>query len=175
MTKAMEFGQGVDAPRRQRIAVVALTAFMVAVAFQWILMARGNYEVWRFEVIAIELPIAFVVAFLTLPVDRLDAWGAEWAAQYLPKREGMLYYVLSILPTVAARAAIMTICLSIPNVLLIPPFVYREEVAFAPVAVLVRFLADIPQGIALCLAARLLVEYRFARKEKSEATPRGDA
>ena len=171
MTETMQYQLGTDVPRKQRIVTVVVTAVVVAIAFQAILMARGNYDVWRFEVVAIELPVAIVAAFLTLPADKLDAWGAEWAAQYAPSRTGALYRVLSVLPTVAVRAAIMTACLSIPNALIIPPVVYREEVAFAPVAVLVQFLADIPQGIALCLAVRLFVERWFARQRKSEVAP----
>ena len=159
---------GSQLSRKGRLKLIALSAVLVASAFQWILMARGNYEVWHFEIAAVELVVALVASFVASIFDGLDERGAQWAAQFVPSREGALYHVLSILPSVAARAALMTACLAIPNATVIPPLVYREEVGFAPVAVLMRFLADIPQGFALCLVARLFVDWLDGLRKKRD-------
>lgn len=151
--------------RKERITLALLSAVVVSLAFQWILMARGNYETWRIEVTAIELVVGLVSSLVASVFDGLDERGAVWAAQYVPERKGTLYHLLSILPATAARAALMTACLSIPNATVVPTLIYHEEIGFAPVAVLVRFLADIPQAIVLCLAVRLFVEWHAKRAE----------
>ena len=157
--------KGTMAPltRRQRLVVTVASAVVVAVAFQAMTIARNNYNLWRLEFMAIEVATTLVGSILANLVGGMEERSEAWAARYVRPEQGFWYRVLANLPLATVRAAIMTALVSIPNAAFIPQAIYRETVVMPPLAVIVRFLADIPQAILLCLAVLMLVR-RFVRE-----------
>lgn len=144
--------------RHQQIALTVGSAVAVALAFQGMLMARNNYSLWRFEVMAFELGLALAGSLLANLVPGMDERGRQWAERYQSINARWLSYLLNILPGVLVRAALMTLCLSAVNATIVPISIYRETVDLPLLAVFIRFLADIPTATCLCLAVRCAVE-----------------
>lgn len=143
--------------RRQKLVLTIGSAILVAVAFQAMLMARNNYSLWRFEVTAYEMGLALVGSLLANLVPGLDDRGRQWASTYEDLNKNWLNHLNAILPGVLVRAALMTLCLSAVNATVIPLNIYRETVELPVLAVFVRFLADIPAAVLLCLIVRIAV------------------
>lgn len=156
-------GAIVPLTRKQRLVVTVASAVVVAVAFQAMTIARNNYNLWRLEFMALEMATTLVGSFLANLAGGIEHSGAAWAARYLRPEQGFWYRVLANLPAATVRAAIMTALVSIPNAAYVPVAFYRETVELPPLAVVVRFLADIPQAILLCLAVLMLVR-RFVKE-----------
>lgn len=144
--------------RKQLLLVTVISAVVVALAFQGMHMARNNYSLWRYEFTGIELAVALVASFVANLFGDMDERGYAWAAGYLPARRGLAFDILAALPFSTVRAVLMTACLSIPNALIVPTVIYREEVKAPVLSVIVRFLADIPQAIILCTLVFVLVK-----------------
>lgn len=144
--------------RTQRIVLTVGSAVAVALAFQGMMMARNNYNLWRLEVMAYEMGLALAGSLLANLVPGMDELGKRWAAPYESLNSGWFTHLVSILPGVLVRAALMTICLSAVNATVIPMNIYRETVELPVLAVFIRFLADIPTATILCLAVRYAVE-----------------
>lgn len=159
---------GADARKRQLVITVA-TALFTAVVFQAKTMAYNNYSLWRIEFMAIEWLVALAASFgANLAGDR-DERGANWAASFVPTREGWLYQLLSKLPAAVLRGAIITAFLSIPNATVVPTMIYRETIGNPVIAVIVRFLADVPTGIVCSLLSRHVAERRMDRRAEKTA------
>ena len=149
---------------RQRRTLALVSALVVAVAFQGMTIARNNYSLWRPEFTAIELAVALVASFVAgLVVGRFEQEGPAWAARYVDEDAGWPYLVLGLLPAASVRAAVMTALLTPVNAVAVPVLIYRETVAAPLLAIPVRFLADIPQAILLCLAVMLVLRHRWQR------------
>lgn len=142
---------------RPSLSVALLSAVLVSLAFQAITMARNEYIIWRFEFTALELAVAVASSLAAGAFRGLDERGEAWASGYA-QPGSWAHGVLRVLPSVAARAALMTACLALVNATVVPTFIYHEPVEGPVLAVPVRFLADIPQGFLLCLVARLSVD-----------------
>lgn len=150
--------------REQWTRVATLCALVISIAFQAMTIARNNYTLWNPEFIAIETVVAIASSLLAnLAMGGLEERGAAWARTYVHEGNGLLYRILAALPLSAVRAAIMTACLSAVNATLVPIVLFRETVEMPPVAIVIRFLADIPQAIFLCLVVYLL----FTRPKKA--------
>ncbi|MBP3892469.1 MAG: hypothetical protein J6D34_00330 [Atopobiaceae bacterium] len=149
--------------RKQRRAVTIYSALVVCVAFFAITIARNNYNLWSPEFFVIELVVALLSSLLASRVTGMEERGFDWAAQYLTPNDGLAFKILRLLPVATCRAAIMTACLSVVNATVVPMLIYRETVAMPVLAVPIRFLADIPQGILLCLTVLLVVDRRVPR------------
>ena len=156
-------GQIVPLTRKQRLVVTVASALAVAVAFQAMTIARNNYNLWRLEFMAVDVAATLVGSFLANLAGDIEGRGEAWASQYLRPEQGFWYRVLANLPAATVRAAIMTALVSIPNAAFLPVAIYRETVELPPLAVLIRFLADIPQAVLICLAVLMLVR-RFVRE-----------
>lgn len=144
--------------RTQRIVLTVGSAVAVALAFQGMMMARNNYNLWRLEVMAYEMALALAGSCLANYVPGMDELGQRWAAPYVRLNSAWFTHLVSILPSVLVRAALMTIFLSAVNATIIPVNIYRETVELPVLAVFIRFLADIPTATILCLAVRYAVE-----------------
>ena len=146
---------------KKAIALTIGSAIAAGLACVAIATARQGWANWQLELVGIDLAAALVASFLANLVRGMDERGAAWAATYVspdaPSKQG-LYHVLSVLPGVAVRAAMMTACLAAVNATIVTTMVFRETVVLPPLAVLIRFLADIPQVFAVCLVVRLLVD-----------------
>ena len=149
--------QPVGMGRKKKIALTIGSAVAVGLACVSIATARQGWVYWRLELVAIDLAAALVGSLLANLVKGTEERGAAWAAS-LVQGEGGLYHLLSVLPGVAVRAAIMTACLAACNATVVMTEVFRETVVLPPLAVLIRFLADIPQAFVICLVVRLLVD-----------------
>ena len=147
--------------RKKAIALTVGSAIAAGIVCVAIATARQGWVYWRLELVGIDLAAALVASLLANLARGMDKHGAAWAATYVspddPSKQG-LYHVLSVLPGVAVRAAVMTACLAAFNATIVMTMVFRETVVLPPLAVLVRFLADIPQVFAVCLVVRLLVD-----------------
>ena len=144
-----------DRERWTRIAMV--TALVVSVAFYAMTIVRNNYTLWNPEFLAVELVVAFISSMLAnFAMNGLEERGAAWARTYIRSGKGLLFRILSALPACAVRAAIMVACLSIVNATAVPMVLFRETVNMPLVAIIIRFLADIPQGLFLCLVVYLV-------------------
>lgn len=153
-----------------RSVVTVASAVLVSVVFQAIAIARNNYTFWSPEFTGIELSIALLASFVASRVRGMDERGEAWASSYA-EQGSWLHRLLRLLPAVAARAAILTAALSVVNATVVPMLLYRETVVVPVLAVLLRFLADIPQGFVVCLVVRLLVERACSRERRmSEGT-----
>ncbi len=148
-----------------RSVVTVASAVLVSVVFQAIAIARNNYTFWSPEFTGIELSIALLASFVASRVRGMDERGEAWASSYA-EQGSWLHGLLGLLPAVAARAAILTAALSVVNATVVPMLLYRETVVAPVLAVLMRFLADIPQGFAVCLVVRLLVGSTCARERR---------
>lgn len=153
-----------EAARREKLVVTVVSAIVVALVFQGITMARNNYSAWRFEFTAIELVVALAASFAANLVPGLDERGHAWAQANLLAPGSLANRLVQVLPAVLVRAALMCACLSIPNATYVPMVIYREEVASPVLAVIARFLSDIPQAVVACLAVLLLVQRHYRRK-----------
>ena len=151
------------AHRRRTLFITVARAILVSVVLQAVTIARNNYNLWRFSFMAIELSVALVSSFAANYVRGIEERAKAWAKSYVPDETGWLYKLLSVLPVASVRAAIMCACLSIPNATLIPIVIYREAIMLPPVAVIVRFLADLPQCVIICTAVTLIVDWLAAQ------------
>ena len=145
-----------------RIATAAM-AIAMALFLQWKMMAYYNYSLWRVEVIAIFMIVALMSSFAASLIGGLADRGRAWASSYVSDSSSWLYDLLSVLPAVAVRAAVMCACLSVANVVVVTSNTYREDVGFYPAAVLVRFLADYPQSVLVCLAVLYVIRWLASR------------
>ena len=168
----MDNAKGTRVARRGgTLALTIVSAVVVAVAFVAMTMVRHNYDHLPLEFVAIELAVALVASFVASMVSKgLDERGAAWAAKYVQPGPGPLYTLMSVLPSVATRAAIITACLSIPNATYVATELFRETVVMPPLAVLIRFLADIPQALLLCLAVRMALQRSRSKEVAEEST-----
>ena len=157
-----------DAPvmddRKKKLWLTVASAVAVAVVFQAQTMAYNNYNVWRLQFTVLELACALAGSFGANLVQGIEERGVTWAKGLVPSQEGWLFHLLSVLPAVCVRAAIICAFVSIPNATAVPMLIYREEVVLPPLAVLIRFLGDLPAAVVVCLAARLLVERYVLRQ-----------
>ncbi len=151
------------AHRRRTLFITVASAILVSVVLQAVTIARNNYNLWRLSFMAIELCVALVSSFAANYVRGIEERAKAWAKSYVPDETGWLYKLLSVLPVASVRAAIMCACLSIPNATLIPIVIYREAIMLPPVAVIVRFLADLPQCVIICTAVTLIVDWLAAQ------------
>ncbi|MBR3234842.1 MAG: hypothetical protein IKG11_04415 [Atopobiaceae bacterium] len=144
---------------QKRIVLTVGSAVLVAVAFVAMTMARKNYDVLYAEFVVLELGVSLAASIAANFVHGLDERGAALAAQYAGNETGGLWHhVLSVLPSVAVRAAIITACLAAVNATVVTGGIYREEVTAPVLAVIIRFLADIPQALVICLVVRLAID-----------------
>ena len=151
------------AHRRRTFFITVASAILVSLVLQAVTIARNNYNLWRLSFMAIELGVALVSSFAANYVRGIEERAKAWAQSYVPGETSWLYKLLSVLPVATVRAAIMCACLSIPNATLIPIVIYRETVMLPPVAVIVRFLADLPQCVIICTAVKLIVDWLAAQ------------
>lgn len=148
---------------RQRRQVTIASALVVCVAFVAMAIARNNYDLWAPKFYVIELVVATLASILAGCLDGMEERGYRWASTYLTQSDSLLFEVVRLLPVAACRAAIMTACLSIVNATVVPTLIFRETVEMPVLAVPIRFLADIPQCILLCLIVLLVVDRKSAR------------
>ena len=139
-------------------------AVIVALVFQAMTMARNNYSTWRLSFIGLELAVALASSFAANAVKGLDARGESWARIYLSNESSLLFKIMAALPAAAARGAILCACLSAVNATVVPVVIYREEIGNPVIAIIVRFLADIPQAILICLLVTLGIRYLVRKK-----------
>ena len=151
---------------RPSLSVALLSALFVSVAFQAMTIARNNYNLWRLEFMAIEVCVAVASSWVGGVLAGSDERGDAWTSRYA-RCGSRLHGLLRVLPSVAVRAAVMTACLAVVNATAVPMLIYHEVVVAPVLAVPIRFLADIPQGFALCLAARLLVDMVVRREAEA--------
>ena len=154
-------GQDAGMERKKLIAITVGSAIAAGIVCVAIATARQGWLNWRLELVGIDLAVAVVASFLANLVKGMDERGAAWASAYVSpddQSKRALYHVLSILPSVAVRAAIIAACLAAFNATIVMTMVFREAVVLPPLAVIIRFLADIPQVFAICLVVRLLVD-----------------
>ena len=155
--------------RKRQLMLTAVSAIVVAVAFQAKTMAYNNYNLWRLEFMAIEWLVALAGSFGANLVRDVDERGVAWADSYVPARTGWLYDLLRMLPAAAVRGALVCAFVSIPNATVIPIVIYRETIGNPVIAVLMRFLADVPLAIVLCLAVRAVMEWRLGKQPQTQA------
>ena len=158
MEPTTQEAQATGMGRKKKLALTIGSAVAVGLAFVSIATARQGWAHWRFDLVAIDLAAALVGSLLANLARGTEERGATWATSLMGQSEGGLYHLLSVLPGVAVRAAIMTACLSALNATVVTTEVFRETVVLPPLAVLIRFLADIPQAFVVCLVVRLLVD-----------------
>lgn len=144
------------------------TAVIVAVVFQAMTMARNNYSLWRLSFMGLELAVAVASSYAANAVKGLDARGAAWARSYLDDESSLLFKITAALPAAAARAGIMCACLSAVNATVVPVAIYRETIGNPVIAVIVRFLADIPQAVFLCLLVMLAIDHLVEREAEQQ-------
>ena len=157
-----------DAGRRKLPLTIA-SAVVVALLFQAKTIAYNNYSMWRLSFMAIEWCVALLGSSCANLVRDMERRSEDWAASYVPTREGWLYRLLSVLPAATVRGAIIAAFLSIPNATVMPTMIYRETIGNPVVAVIVRFLADVPTAIVICVAVRLVVDRHFAKVAARQA------
>ena len=150
--------------RKDVLLLTVASALAVAVGFQAMMMAYNNYNLWRLEVMALEVPVALAASFGANLLRGVEERSRAWALGYVPEGAGWLFELLRIVPPVLVRAAMMAAFLAVPNATAIPAIVYRESFGNPVIAVLMRFLADLPAAVVLCLVVRLLVERRARRR-----------
>lgn len=153
---------------RQKRTVTIASALVICVAFVAMTIARNNYNIWSPEFIALDAVLAFVGSFIASKTLDLEEPGMRWAAKYLTPSNGLAFRVVRMLPMATGRAAIMTAILSVVNATVVPMVFYRETVEHPILSVPVRFLADIPQAVLLCLAVLLVVDWRTRKKMASK-------
>lgn len=164
-SEPLQDGQSAGMGRKKLAVLTVGSAIAAAIVCVAIATARQGWVFWRLEQVGIDLAAALVASLLANLVKGTDERGAVWAATYVsPDDQGKrgLYHMLSILPSVAIRAAIITAVLAAFNATIVMTRVFRETVVLPPLAVLIRFLADIPQVFVVCLVVRLLVD-RFVQ------------
>lgn len=144
--------------KRPRLVVTIASAVLVALAFQGMTMARNNYNLWRLEFMLPEMALALVSSIAANAVKGLDERGRAWARDFAGLDGGLPFRIVSLLPSAAVRGGIMCACLSAINATVIPTVIYRETIGNPVIAVIVRFLADIPQAVFICLMVRLVVD-----------------
>lgn len=166
---AMTDGNSMIDDRRYLLKLTVASAIVVAVFFQSKTIAYNNYNLWRFTVMGIECGVALVGSFAANLVRGMDERGEAWAASYVTSRKGWFYHLLSLLPAAAVRGALITALVSIPNATFIPLTIYREDIGNPVIAVITRFLADIPLAIVLCVVTKLVLDGYLARKAAKQA------
>ena len=152
--------------RKQRRTVTIASALVICLAFTAMTVVRNNYDLWCPELFVIDLVVAMISSILASQVTGMEERAYDWASRYLTPNDGLAFRILRLLPVATCRAAIMTAFLSVVNATFIPMVIYRETIEMPVLAVPFRFLADIPQGILLCLAVLLAVEWKAKRAAK---------
>ena len=158
--QAVQAAEPLAFSRKQQLILTVVSAVVVAVAFQAKAMAYNYYNLWRLNFMAIEWLVALAGSFGANLVQGMDERGLAWASGYVPAREGWLYQLLRMLPAVAVRGALICAFLSVPNATVIPTMIYRETIGNPVIAVIARFLADVPLAVVLCLVVRVVMERR---------------
>lgn len=157
-------------PIRTLVELAVATALLVSVVFQAKTMAYNNYSLWRLEFTALEFVVALASACVVRVGDIVVPRGEQWASSYVSRDSGWLWSVLANLLPAAVCAAVMTALLSMANVLVVAQVFYRETVEAIPLAILMRFLADLPTAFVVCLAVRLAyphVKRRWEQRRRS--------
>lgn len=152
--------------RKDLLVLTVVSAVAAALVCVSIATARQGWRNWRLELVLMDLGAALVGSFVANLFKGLDERGTAWASTYVSPnapRGRVLHHVLSVLPGVAVRAAVMTACLAAVNATAVQALVFREEISMPVLAIPIRFLADIPQVFAVCLLVRLLAE-RYAQR-----------
>ena len=153
---------------RQKRTVTIASALVICIAFVAMTIARNNYNIWSPEFIALDAVLAFVGSFIASKTLDLEEPGMRWASKYLTPSNGLAFRIMRMLPMATGRAAIMTAILSVVNATVVPMVFYRETVEHPILSVPVRFLADIPQAVLLCLAVLLVVDWRARKRMASK-------
>lgn len=167
--KVAQAGEASAPSKWQRLVVAVVCAVVVALALQGITMARNNYSLWRLEFTAIDVVVALVASLAADLVGGLDERGHRWAQDNLLKPGTFAYRVVQALPSALVRGALIAACAAIPNATYVTMVIYREKVESPVLAVIARFLSDIPQAVLLCLVVTLLVQWCFRRKASAAA------
>ena len=155
-------------PTRELVELAVATALAVSLAFQAKTMAYNNYGTFKLEFFALEFVVALGAACVVRVGDIAVARGARWASSYVSRESGWPWHLLASLPPAALCATVMCALLSVANVAVVKQVFYRETVELLPVAILMRFLADIPTAVAACLVVRLAypkLRRRLAKKQ----------
>lgn len=160
-------------PQIKLVVLAVLSAVAVALFFQAKTIAYNNYGPWDLRFCALELAVGLASACLVRAGDLARGRGERWAARYVEPGSGWLWDVLSTIAPAALCATVMTLLLSVANVLVVAQVFYRETVAMPPLAIIARFLADLPHAFLLCLLVRLgmiAVERRASQRQKAAAS-----
>ncbi|MDI9589547.1 MAG: hypothetical protein QM302_00620 [Acidobacteriota bacterium] len=162
-------------PRGRRMLLALITALVVSVAFVGMTMARNNYASWNWEFFACETGVAVIAATCGYLCGSMDERGVRWADGYLASDNGALRILLSNLVPAGFCAVLMTLALAVLNVAYVSTALFHEEPLGIPMGILMRFLADIPTCLVLCLAVRLAalgIVNRHARGLEAKETTR---
>ena len=149
--------------RKQKLILTVVSALVVATALQGKAMAYNNYSIWRLEFMVLEWAICLAGSFGANLVAGMDERSEAWAASYVPARTGWLYDLLRKLLPAVVRGAIIAAFASVVNATAVPTLIYREDIGNPIIAVITRWLADVPTVILVCLLVRLVLDWRAAK------------
>ena len=146
---------------KRRVTIALVSAVLIAALFMYQTVVRGRYDKCPPTFVALELGVAVVSALMSCMVTRMDEYGRRWADRAAYAEDGswraIAYRVLAVMPSVVVRAVIICACLAAVNATVVASVIFGDKILFAPVAVLVRFLGDIPQALLICFIVEMVL------------------